>query len=126
MGENFNICFSTTLKHADQRGELIEALASLSSAVMSRPIWLTRVRGDEMSGSAWTGEPIEVSPDEVVCIYPRERSASSGAWLIEATGETEVWTLSLPIKVARSHLNETMELLWRVGAAYSPCVAGPE
>jgi hypothetical protein len=126
MGEKFDICFMTTLKRPDERRQLIADLASAASPLISPPVWITRIRGYAMSESAWAGEPIDASPDEIVCLYPRQRSALNGAWLIKSSRTLEVWTLALPIRVMRSHPLETMDLLWRIGSAQAPCVAGAE
>src|SRR5260370_24593219 len=126
MGEKFDICCMTAIKEAIQRREVVDELAALSSAMIPFPIWLTRVQRDGVTGGAWAGEPITASLNEVVCLYPRERSSAGGAWLIEVIGDKEVWTLSLPIETVRSHPMETMDTLWRIGGAYSPCVAGAE
>ena len=45
---------------------------------------------------------------------------------MELVGGAEVWTLSLPVEVARAHPTETLDVLWRLGAAHEPCVAGAE
>ncbi len=93
---------------------------------MATPVWIMRVHGREMLQGAWSGEPIDVPKDWVVCLYPKERSAEAGAWLIENVGDIDVWTLSLPVTMLPSRSHDVMGALWNISAASIPCVAGEE
>lgn len=126
MTEKFDLCLATTVRSAEERRRLLANLGASASVLISPPVWTMRVRGLETVESAWSDEPIDVPKGWIVFLYPRPRSPTEGGWCIEIVDDTEVWTLFLPVAILRSHSNEVMDVLWRMGEVSLPCVAGNE
>jgi hypothetical protein len=126
VGQKFDICFAVESRRPTERRTLLDTLSVAASNVMAPPRWIARVQGVDVTDGPWNGEPIEVPPNSVVCLYPTARSSHDGAWLIERVGDDEVWTLSLPAGLLASNSQDAMEVLWQFGSIAVPCFAGNE
>jgi hypothetical protein len=126
MAAKFSICFATTARTPEQRRELLSVLAIAASGVLSRPVWILRVREHEVFQGAWDDEPIDIPDGWVVALYPKVRSSTDGAWLVERDGQAEVWTLSVPMPKMNASPDEVLKTLWNLGSISRPCIAGEE
>jgi hypothetical protein len=126
MAEKFDVCVAADVQSPSERESILAKFAGVAAPLIANPVWMMRVRGAEVVECDWHGGPIEVPEGWVVCLYPKTRSSSHGAWILEVIGRREVWTLSLPKPLVDSNMPLIIEVIWGLSVGGVPCIAGRE
>jgi hypothetical protein len=127
VGEKFDICAAIAPGGVEARAAFLAAMTPHAEQVIGAVCWMLRLRADDIvDEGSWTGEPLELAPAEIVCLYPLSRSTRHGAWLVESVSGADVWTLAVPVEVLDARGDAVLEAMWAMSEWGVPCVAGNE
>ena len=126
MGENFDICAPLRTLTPEERTTVVRAMEATTAPLFGPIRWISRILAHNVTGEIWDGRTLQVSPGEIICLYPIERSASAGGLLVECVPDHEIWTVAVPAHVAAKQRDAVLEVMWRLSDFNLPCIGGHE